>query len=321
MSAYPSQAGLKDQKHTLIIADFRSDTLTKPCAGMRAAMAQAEVGDDVYGDDPTVKKLEARLAELLGKEAALFLPSGTQSNLCAMLSHCGRGEEIITALGYHVFAHEAQGASVLGGVAFHPLPVGQDGSLSAKDISAAVKPDDNHFPISRLLVLENTNGGKAVPLETIKAGTKAARAQGLSTHLDGARFFNAVTALGCSASDLAAPFDTVSVCLSKGLGTPAGSVLVGSQQLIARAHRQRKLLGGAMRQVGILAAAGLKAQQHTSMVFLSLPDGKAQPLQAALSEQGLQISASEPQTRIVMHKDVSQAHVEALAKGIIAALA
>ncbi len=314
-----------------IVADLRSDTVTKPCAAMRAAMAEAEVGDDVYGEDPLINRLEANLAERLGKEAGLFVPSGTQSNLLGMLAHCGRGEEVISGESYHVIRYEAAGASVLGGVALHALPVSEDGGLDADAIVGAVKEDDSHHPISRLLSLENTNYGRAVPLHRIKEAATAGRSAGLSTHLDGARFFNAITALGCAETDLADPFDTVSVCLSKGLGAPVGSVLVGPKDLIAKARRMRKMLGGGMRQAGILAAAGLFAlernvarltedhqradalashlrnldigavSQATNMVFLTPRDGVSL---TGLSAAGIAMSAPEPACRMVLHRDI-----------------
>lgn len=245
-----------------IVADLRSDTVTQPCPAMRAAMAEAEVGDDVYGDDPSVNRLEASLAERLGKDAGLFVPSGTQSNLLAMLAHCARGEEVMAGESYHVIRYEAAGASVLGGVPLQALPVAEDGAVEAEAIANAVRDGDFHHPISRLLSLENTTYGRAVPLPRMAQATAAGRAAGLRLHLDGARFFNAITALGCSETDLAGPFDTVSVCLSKGLGAPVGSVLVGPEDVISRTRRMRKMLGGGMRQAGILAAAGLYALEH-----------------------------------------------------------
>lgn len=322
-----------------IVADLRSDTVTQPCDAMRAAMAAADVGDDVYGDDPSVNRLEATLAERLGKEAGLFVPSGTQSNLLAMLAHCGRGEEVIAGESYHVIRYEAAGASVLGGVALHALPVADDGAVEASDVSAAIKDDDSHHPISRLLSLENTNYGRAVPLPRMQAAIDAGRAGGLSLHLDGARFFNAITALGCSETDLAGPFDTVSVCLSKGLGAPIGSVLLGPKDLLAKARRMRKMLGGGMRQAGVLAAAGLFALEHnvdrlaedharadtlaahlqsldlgtvshaTNMVFLSPRAGLDL---TQLGAQGVRISAIEPSLRMVMHRSLDDAGFAAI---------
>ncbi len=330
MSQYAQTARLNRP----VIADLRSDTVTHPCDGMRAAMAAAEVGDDVYGDDPTVTALERAMAERLGKDAGLFLPSGTQSNLTAMLAHCGRGDEVIAGEGYHVIRYEAAGASVLGGIALQPLPVAADGAVEAASVTAAVKDDDSHYPVSRLLSLENTHYGKAVPLARITQAADAGRAAGLSLHLDGARYFNAITALGCGEADLAAPFDTVSVCLSKGLGTPVGSVLVGHHDLIERARRWRKMLGGGMRQAGILAAAGMFALEHnvtrlaedharaealaahlstldlgtirhaTNMVFLTPRAGVDL---SGLASHGIRYSAPAPSSRFVLHKDIDDA--------------
>jgi threonine aldolase len=327
------------------LADLRSDTVTQPCSGMRDAMARAEVGDDVYGDDPNVNRLEATLAERLGKEAALFAPSGTQSNLLAMLAHCGRGEEVIAGAAYHVIRYEAAGASVLGGVALHALPVAEDGALEPREIAAAIKEDDSHHPISRLLSLENTHYGRAVPLPRMQAAIDAGRAGGLSLHLDGARFFNAITALGCAETELAGPFDTVSICLSKGLGAPVGSVLVGPSDLVARARRMRKMLGGGMRQAGVLAAAGLYAleqnaprlaedharaeelaahlralglgavTQATNMVFLTPRDGLDL---GALGQHGLRVSAPEPALRLVLHRDIDDAAFAAMKEAFAA---
>lgn len=322
-----------------IVADLRSDTVTVPCPAMRAVMASAEVGDDVYGDDPSVNRLEASLAERLGKDEGLFVPSGTQSNLLAMLAHCARGEEVIAGDAYHVIRYEAAGASVLGGVPLHALPVAQDGALEAADVTAAIKDDDSHHPISRLLSLENTNYGRVVSLPRIAAATRAGRAGGLSLHLDGARFFNATTALGCPEVDLAGPFDTVSVCLSKGLGAPIGSVLLGPKDLLARARRMRKMLGGGMRQAGVLAAAGLYALEHnvaslavdharartlashlksldlgevthaTNMVFLTPRAGLDL---SRLADHGLRTSAPEPSMRLVLHRGIDDVGFEAI---------
>lgn len=242
--------------------DFRSDTVTKPGAEMRATMAAAEVGDDVFGDDPTVIRLEGRAAEMLGKEAALFVPSGTQSNLCGLMAHCGRGDEYIAGQEAHCYSHEAGGAAVLGSIQPQPIAHQPDGTLALADIEAAIKPDDAHFARTRLLALENTLGGRVISLAYVKAATALARKHGLATHLDGARMFNAKVALDVTASEIAEPFDTVSVCLSKGLGAPVGSVLVGSAELIGKARRIRKMVGGGMRQAGILAAAGLYALEN-----------------------------------------------------------
>ncbi len=242
--------------------DLRSDTVTKPTPAMRAAMAAAEVGDDVFGDDPTVNALQARIAADLGKEAALFVPSGTQSNLCALMAHCQRGDEFLVGQMAHTYRWEGGGAAVLGSLQPQPLPQQADGSISLADIEANIKPDDAHFAKTRLLALENTWGGQVLPQAYIEAATTLARSRGLATHLDGARVFNAAVASGVSVADIARHFDSVSVCFSKGLGAPVGSALVGSKDLIARAHRIRKMLGGGMRQAGVLAAAALHALDH-----------------------------------------------------------
>ena len=317
--------------------DLRSDTVTRPDAAMRRAMAQAEVGDDVYGDDPSVNALEAHVAALLGKEAAVFCTSGTQSNLAAMLAHCQRGEEIIAGTGYHVLAAEAGGSSALGGIVACALPVGPDGGLDPDNVAAAIKPDDPHYPISRLLCLENTMGGRVQTVARLQAAADVARARGLSVHLDGARLMNAAVALGVPARDLAGTADSVSLCLSKGLGAPCGTVLAGPAAFIARARRQRKLLGGAMRQAGILAAAGLHALNHnverlsedhakarrlarglaelpgfgvdldacqTNMVFVSLPGQRWQQVLERVSGAGIVLGRSGRSIRLVVHKDV-----------------
>ena len=248
------------------LVDLRSDTVTKPTPSMRDAMARAEVGDDVFGDDPTVNALQARIAELLGFEAALFVPSGTQSNLVAIMSHCQRGDEYIVGQMAHTYRWEGGGAAVLGSVQPQPLAHQADGTLALADIEAAIKPDDAHFAKSRLLCLENTLGGKVLPLAYLHDATALARRRGLATHLDGARLFNAATALGgdpyARAREIASHFDSVSVCFSKGLGAPVGSALCGSREFIGRAHRWRKMAGGGMRQAGVLAAAALYALEH-----------------------------------------------------------
>jgi threonine aldolase len=248
--------------NTAVRYDFRSDTVTRPSPGMRAAMANAEVGDDVFRDDPTVTRLEARMAALLGKEAGLFVPSGTQSNLIALMAHCERGDEYIVGQMAHCYRWEAGGAAVLGSIQPQPLTNQADGTLLLADIEQAIKPDDSHFARTRLLALENTIGGRALPMSYIDAATAVARRHGLACHLDGARVFNAAQALGVPVDVVAQPFDTVSVCLSKGLGAPVGSVLVGSEALIEKGRRLRKMLGGGLRQSGILAAAGLYALDH-----------------------------------------------------------
>lgn len=277
--------------------DFRSDTVTRPSADMRAAMAAAEVGDDVFGDDPTVKRLEACAAEVIGKEAALFVPSGTQSNLIALMTHCERGDEYLVGQQAHCYRWEAGGAAVLGSIQPQPLENAADGTLRLADIEAAIKPDDPHFARTRLLALENTIGGKILPPDYVQAATALAKRHGLACHLDGARLFNAAVALGVPAAKLAQPFDTVSVCLSKGLGAPVGSLLVGSKAAIARARRLRKMLGGGMRQAGILAAAGLFALEH-NVERLAQDHANARALAQGLAQlPGL--SVIEPDTNIV----------------------
>ncbi|MEO7057948.1 MAG: low-specificity L-threonine aldolase [Caldimonas sp.] len=250
--------------------DLRSDTVTRPTAAMRAAMASAEVGDDVFGDDPSVNALQDRIAAMLGKEAALYVPSGTQSNLVGIMSHCGRGDEYIVGQMAHTYRWEGGGAAALGSVQPQPLEHEADGSLALSAIEAAIKPDDDHFARSRLLCLENTIGGKVLSVAYLRAACALAKERGLATHLDGARLFNAAVAIaagsGTSVQDtalaIAAPFDSVSVCFSKGLGAPIGSALVGSREFIRAAHRWRKMVGGGMRQAGIVAAAALYALDH-----------------------------------------------------------
>lgn len=242
--------------------DFRSDTVTRPSPGMRQAMAEAEVGDDVFGDDPTVKRLEQRMAGLLGKEAALFVPSGTMSNLLALMSHCGRGDEYIAGQKAHLYVNEAGGAAVLGSIQPQPIAHQADGTMALADIEAAIKPDDSHYARTRVIALENTFGGRALPMGYMQDVAAIARQHGLGLHLDGARAFNACVALGLDIAAFTAPFDTVSICLSKGLGAPVGSVLIGSDELLAKARRLRKMLGGGLRQSGVLAAAGLYALDH-----------------------------------------------------------
>ncbi|MCR9125409.1 MAG: low-specificity L-threonine aldolase [Rhodobacteraceae bacterium] len=333
MSLYTNMSSPEGQNRPL--CDLRSDTVTRPCAGMRAAMASAEVGDDVYGDDPTVVRLEARMAGQLGKAAALFMPSGTQSNLVAMMAHCGRGDEVITADAYHVNRYEAAGASVLAGIALCALPLNGRAMLTPDAVRAAIKEDDPHHPVSRLLCLENTHYGAATALDEIAPVVAVAREAGMGAHLDGARFFNAIAALGLAPDELAAPFDTISVCLSKGLGAPVGSVLVGDRDLIARARRHRKILGGGLRQAGVLAAAGLYALDHTvqtlpddharaarfgaalqamgagvvrvctNMVFLTPTSRDHGALRSHLADRGVVISGQAGEIRLVLHRDVT----------------
>lgn len=223
------------------VVDLRSDTVTRPTPAMRAAIAAAPVGDDVFGDDPTVNALQARIAALLGHEAALFMPSGTASNLCGLLAHCGRGDEYLVGQLAHTYRYEGGGAAVLGGIQPQPLAMRPDGTMDLAEIEGAIKPDDAHFARTRLLCLENTWNGNVLPADYVAQAQALARRRGLAVHLDGARLFNAVVASGRAPHDLTAGFDSVSVCFSKGLGAPVGSALVGSKDLIARAHRIRKL--------------------------------------------------------------------------------
>jgi threonine aldolase len=242
------------------IIDLRSDTVTKPTPEMVEAMATAELGDDVYGDDPTVNRLQAFSAELMGKEAGLFLPSGTMGNLAALLAHCQRGDEVILGNKNHSFLFEAGGLSALGGIHSCQVQNSEDGSLPIDEVEAAIRPDDAHAPITRLICLENSHnrcGGTVQSPEYTQALCDLAHAHGLRVHLDGARIFNAAAALGAAAAELAKPVDSVTFCLSKGLCAPAGSVLCGDREFIKKAHRARKMLGGGMRQAGVLAAAGI----------------------------------------------------------------
>ena len=287
------------------VADLRSDTVTQPTPGMRAAMAAAPLGDDVFGDDPSVNALQDQIAAMLGFEAALFVPTGTQSNLCGILSHCQRGDEYIVGQMAHCYRWEGGGAAVFGSVQPQPLNHQSDGTLALGDIEAAVKPDDPHFARSRLLALENTLGGKLLPMAYIEQATQLAQRLGLARHLDGARLFNAavaqVAATGADprseARRIAQCFDSVSVCFSKGLGAPVGSALCGSRDYIARARRIRKMAGGAMRQSGMLAAAASYALAH-QVERLADDHALARRLAEGLAGiEGLQVEA--PHTNIV----------------------
>lgn len=318
--------------------DLRSDTVTRPGAAMLQAMATAPVGDDVMGDDPTVIRLQKTLAERTGKAAGLFFPSGTQSNLAALMAHCDRGDEYLVGQLAHTYKYEGGGAAVLGSIQPQPIEHAPDGTLPQEKLAAAVKPKgDPHFARTRLLALENTFLGKLIPAAYIQAATSWAREQGLGTHLDGARVFNAAVASGKPVAELCAPFDTVSICFSKGLGAPIGSVLVGSKELIERAHRWRKMLGGGLRQAGVLAAACLYALEHnverlaqdhdnarllaeglraipgvdvlsqdTNMVFAQFEPSRCDALTEALGREGILMRAvyGGP-TRLVTHLDVS----------------
>ena len=283
------------------VIDLRSDTVTQPTPAMRAAMMAAPLGDDVFGDDPSVNALQDKIAALLGKEAALFMPTGTQSNLCALMSHCQRGDEYIVGQMAHTYRWEGGGGAVLGSIQPQPLNNQPDGSLALADIEAAIKPDDPHFARSKLLCLENTIGGQVLSLDYQRAATELARRKGLSTHLDGARLFNAAVAMGgdalANARAIADLYDSVSVCFSKGLGAPVGSALVGSAELVGRAKRIRKMAGGAMRQAGLLAAAASHAlDQHVDR--LAIDHANARQLAEGLA--GLPgVTVVPPQTNIV----------------------
>jgi threonine aldolase len=287
------------------LIDLRSDTVTQPTAAMRAAMQAAPLGDDVFGDDTSVNALQEQIAAMLGFEAALFVPTGTQSNLCAILSHCQRGDEYIVGQQAHCYRWEGGGAAVFGSVQPQPLNHQGDGTLALADIEAAIKPDDAHFARSRLLALENTLGGKLLPFDYLQRATQLAASKGLSRHLDGARLFNAAVAQAAltgsdartEAKRIAQCFDSVSVCFSKGLGAPIGSALCGSRDFIARAHRIRKMAGGGMRQSGLLAAAASHAIEH-HIERLALDHALAARLADGLAGiAGLQVEA--PQTNIV----------------------
>ncbi|WP_421548538.1 low-specificity L-threonine aldolase [Pseudomonas sp. QD4] len=320
------------------VIDLRSDTVTQPSAGMLEAMAGARTGDDVYGEDPTVNQLEADLAQRLGFAAALFVPSGTMSNLLGLMAHCERGDEYIVGQQAHTYKYEGGGAAVLGSIQPQPLEFQDDGSLDLVQVAAAIKPDDFHFARSRLLALENTMQGKVLPLTYLAQARAFTREHGLALHLDGARVYNAAVKLGVDAREITRHFDSVSVCLSKGLGAPVGSVLCGSEQLIAKARRLRKMVGGGMRQAGILAAAGLYALEHqvqrladdhanarlladglreagysvepvqTNMVYAQVGD-RAEALKAFAGERGIRLGAAS-RLRMVTHLDVSRAQIE-----------
>lgn len=327
--------------------DLRSDTVTRPTAAMREAMLRAPVGDDVYGDDPTVNALQERLAQDLGFEAGLFLPSGTQSNLVALLAHCGRGDEYLVGMEAHTYKYEGGGAAVLGSIQPQPIVQSGDGTLPLDVAEAAIKPDDPHFARTRLLCLETTWHGRALPLQYLADARALCDRRGLALHLDGARLYNAAAACGVPAHDVTRPFDSVSVCLSKGLGAPVGSVLVGTRELVDRARRWRKMAGGGMRQAGILAAAGLHAldhhvgrlaedhararqladalrgcsavtavEQHTNMVFVDAAPGALADLRDAMDARRVRLSVGDsPRLRLVLHLDVDDAGVDRVVDG------
>ena len=329
------------------IIDLRSDTVTQPTAPMRAAMMRAPLGDDVFGDDPSVNALQHKIAAMLGFEAALFMPTGTQSNLCALMAHCGRGDEYIVGQLAHTYRYEGGGAAVLGSIQPQPLAQNAAGEMALADIAGAIKPDDCHFARTRLLCLENTWNGNPMTADYLAQATALARARGLAVHLDGARLFNAAVATAITGESVAnaakritSHFDSVSVCFSKGLGAPVGSALCGSKELIARAHRIRKMAGGGMRQAGFLAAAASYALDHhldrladdhalaqrlaqgirgtqgltvrsanTNIVFLDVADGRGPALLDHLKQHGV-LATGLIGLRFVTHLDVDAAGID-----------
>jgi len=322
--------------------DLRSDTVTQPTPAMREAMLRAEVGDDVYGEDPTVNALQQRLADELGFEAGLFVPSGTQSNLLAMMAHCGRGDEYIVGMEAHTYKFEGGGAAVLGSIQPQPIPHADNGTLPLDAIERAIKPIDQHFARSKLLCLENTWRGRPLPLDYLRDARALCDRRGLALHLDGARLYNAAIACKVPARAIAQLFDSVSVCFSKGLGAPVGSVLVGSHELVETAHRWRKVTGGGWRQAGILAAAcrhaldhhverlgedharaarlaeeirtarGIKlVGQHTNMVFIDVPAEKLIAFRAHMDAARIRLSIGYlPTIRLVTHLDIDDAGLD-----------
>ncbi len=330
--------------------DLRSDTVTHPTPEMRQAMAAAPVGDDVYGEDPTINRLQSLAAEMLGQEAGLFVASGTMGNLAAVLAHCTRGDEVILGSKSHTFLFEAGGISALGGVHSCQIPEHPDGTLALEDITAAIRPDDVHAPVTRLICLENTHnrcGGVFLTPQYTRQVAELAHARGLKLHLDGARIFNAAVAQQVDVRELTGPVDSVTFCLSKGLSAPVGSVLCGSREFIKAAHRVRKQLGGGMRQAGVLAAAGIVALEamvdrlaedhtrarclaeslaripglvldpgspHTNMIFLNLEEGvshTAAEVARRLEERGVRVGVvGQRRFRLVTHAWVDDAGVE-----------
>jgi len=334
------------------IVDLRSDTVTAPTEAMRKAMAAAEVGDDVVGEDPTVNRLQERVADLLGTEAAVFAASGTQSNLIGILAHCGRGDEYIVGQQAHTYRWEGGGAAVLGSVQPQPLENEADGTLDLGRVAREIKPVDDHFARTRLLALENTAGGKVLPLDYLADARKLADEHGIAAHLDGARLFNASVALGVAPVEITQHFHTISICLSKGLGAPVGSVLAGPADLVEEARRWRKVLGGGMRQVGVLAAAGIVAlDQHvdrladdhanaralaqglaqvpgitcdpdlvqTNMIFPRLDAADPEAVAASLAAQGVRVRPTRTM-RLVLHLDVHAEDVPRVVQAFAAAL-
>jgi threonine aldolase len=328
--------------------DLRSDTVTEPSQAMRAAMPLADVGDDVYGDDPTVNRLQDFGAELFGFEAGMFAPSGTQTNLIALMTHCGRGDEYLVGQEAHTYKYEGGGAAVLGSIQPQPIANQPDGSIALDDIAAYIKPDDMHFARTRLLALENTIGGRVLGADYIAAATAFAHEKGLATHLDGARICNAAVRQGISLKDSVKGFDTVSVCLSKGLGAPVGSLLLGPKAFIEQGKRWRKMLGGGMRQAGVIAAAAHYALEHnvgrladdhanaarlaeglraidgltvdtpqTNIFYIHMDPAACDGLRAAMAREQIRATVG-PHTRLVTHLNVSADDVEKVIRVIAA---
>lgn len=319
--------------------DLRSDTVTHPTPAMRRAMMDAELGDDVFGDDPTVHRLEALAADILNKEAGLFLCSGTMSNLAAIMTHCARGDEYIVGQNAHTYRYEGGGAAVLGSVQPQPLENADDGTIPVDKITAAIKPDQIVFARTRLICLENTIAGKALPSDYVQQVARVANDHSLAMHLDGARLFNASVATGTTPAELAAPFDTVSICLSKGLGAPVGSILAGPRDFIEEARRWRKVLGGGWRQAGLLAACGIVALTqgidrlstdhenasllasglrdlgflvdgpHTNQLFLQLSPLQAETIASFMAARNIKLFARGTTLRLVTHHEVHTDHV------------
>ncbi|MGY6518762.1 MAG: low-specificity L-threonine aldolase [Lysobacteraceae bacterium] len=332
--------------------DLRSDTVTVPTAAMRAAMLAAEVGDDVYGEDPTVNRLQDRLADELGFQAALFLPSGTQSNLCALMAHCQRGDEYLVGMDAHTYKYEGGGAAVLGSIQPQPVPQAADGTLPLEVLQGVLKPVDPHFARSRLLCLENTWHGRPLPMDYLDQARAFCDRHGLALHLDGARVFNAAVAHGVHVGEVVRHFHSVSVCFSKGLGAPVGSVLLGSAALVEDARRWRKVTGGGWRQAGLLAAACLHALdhhverlaedheraarlaaglevagvevlgRHTNMVFIAVPAADQPAFAERLAAQGIRVSTGyAPSVRLVTHLGIDDTAVDRAIGAVAAALA
>ena len=326
------------------IIDLRSDTVTRPSEAMRKAMYEAEVGDDVYGDDPTVNRLEELGAEMLGKEAAIFATSGTQANLLALLCHCERGDEYIVGQDAHTYKYEGGGGAVLGSIQPQPVEADELGRLDFNEVKKRIKPDDFHFAKTKLLCLENTYGGRILPLDYIKEASQFAKKHKLKLHLDGARVFNAAVKLGIDIKEITQHFDSIQICLSKGLGAPVGSLLCSTKEVIQKAHRWRKMLGGGMRQAGVIAAGGIYALENnvqrlaedhenaqilaqglskidgikldlnaveTNMVFIELTRNVDKDIEKFLGDRGILITGHK-NIRLVTHLDLENSDIKTL---------